>query len=101
MAKKRKRKPSDRGKAVRREAVFHEEFIDDLRVWVKDDRMTALRVLALVEDVMRDPVHGRGKPEPLKFLLSGCWSRRVTQEHRLVYRVTDERIDYLQARYHY
>jgi toxin YoeB len=61
----------------------------------------ALRVLDLVEAVMRDPFEGPGKPEALKFALSGCWSRRVTQEHRLVYRVTDESVDFLQARYHY
>jgi toxin YoeB len=51
--------------------------------------------------VMRDPFEGPGKPEPLKYMLAGCWSRRVTQEHRLVYRVTDEAIDFLQGRYHY
>lgn len=50
---------------------------------------------------MRDPFAGVGKPESLKFYLSGCWSRRVTQEHRLVYLVRDDRIDFLQARYHY
>ena len=102
MTKRRKGKHSKRGEtAVQRDAVFHEEFIEDLCAWVKDDRKIALRVLSLVEDVLRDPFCGRGKPEPLKFLLSGCWSRRITQEHRLVYRVTDERIDFLQARYHY
>ena len=50
---------------------------------------------------MRDPFEGLGKPEPLRYLLEGCWSRRVTQEHSLVYRVTDEVVDFLQARYHY
>jgi toxin YoeB len=50
---------------------------------------------------MRDPFAGIGKPEPLKFVLSGCWSRRITQEHRLVYKVSGNRIDFLQARYHY
>jgi toxin YoeB len=61
----------------------------------------AIRLLDLVEATVRDPFQGLGKPEPLRFLLAGCWSRRVTQEHRLVYRVSDERIDFLQARYHY
>jgi toxin YoeB len=55
----------------------------------------------LVEDILRDPFHGLGKPEPLRHLGSGIWSRRLTQEHRVVYRVTHERIDFLQARYHY
>ena len=84
-----------------REAVFHPEFREDLKYWVKADRKIALRVLELAEAVMRDPFSGIGKPEPLRFVLAGCWSRRVTQEHRLVYRVSANRIDFLQARYHY
>jgi toxin YoeB len=83
------------------EAVFQPEFPEDLQHWVQNDRKVALRVLELVEAVLRDPFTGIGKPEPLKFLLAGCWSRRVTQEHRLVYRVSGNRIDFLQARYHY
>ena len=85
----------------RRLAVFHPEFRDDLRHWMSTDRKTALRVLDLVEAVLRSPFQGPGKPEPLRFYLRDCWSRRVTQEHRLVYLVRDERIDFLQARYHY
>ena len=68
---------------------------------MKSERNTALRILDLVEATLRDPFEGVGKPEPLRYLLAGCWSRRITQEHRLVYRVGDERIDFLQARYHY
>ena len=85
----------------KRVAVFQPEFLQDLRFWVKNERTAAIRVLDLVEAVMRDPFVGPGKPEPLKYVLAGCWSRRVTQEHRLVYRVSDEAIDFLQARYHY
>ena len=85
----------------RRVAVFQPEFLQDLRSWVKNERAAAIRVLDLVEAVMRDPFEGPGKPEPLKHVLAGCWSRRVTQEHRLVYRVSEEAIDFLQARYHY
>jgi toxin YoeB len=55
----------------------------------------------MVEGILRDPFTGIGKPEPLKYEFAGCWSRRLTQEHRLVYRVTERRIDFLQARYHY
>jgi toxin YoeB len=55
----------------------------------------------LVDAILRDPLTGIGKPEPLRFVLTGCWSRRITQEHRLVYRVSPSRIDFLQARYHY
>lgn len=88
-------------KATSRQAVFHPEFREDLRYWVKSERNTALRVLDLVEATLRGPFAGAGKPEPLRYLLAGCWSRRITQEHRLVYKVGDERIDFLQARYHY
>ena len=84
-----------------RVAKFHPEFREDLRWWVKNDRNTALRILTLIEAVLGDPSGGIGKPEPLKHVLAGCWSRRVTQEHRLVYRVGEGRIDFLQARYHY
>ena len=88
-------------KQVRREAVFQPEFIDDLRYWVQTDRRIALRVLVIVEAVLRDPFTGIGKPEPLKYLAPGMWSRRLTQEHRVVYLVSDDRVDFLQARYHY
>ena len=86
---------------MKRLAVFQPEFREDLAHWVRSDRRTALRVLRLVEAVLRDPFEGEGKPEPLRYYLRGSWSRRVTQEHRLVYLVRDERIDFLQARYHY
>jgi toxin YoeB len=92
---------AQRGGGGRREAVFQPEFLEDLRHWVRTDRRTALRVLDLVECVLRDPFAGPGKPEPLRHALRGCWSRRVTQEHRLVYLVAEARIDFLQARYHY
>lgn len=85
----------------RREAVFHPEFREDLRYWVAMDRSVALRVFDLIEAIMRDPFVGIGKPEPLKYLAQGTWSRRIAQEHRLVYLVRADRIDFLQARYHY
>jgi toxin YoeB len=72
-----------------------------LRYWVETDRRVALRAFDLIEAVMREPFAGIGKPEPLKYLLAGAWSRRLTQEHRIVYLVGEERIDFLQARYHY
>ena len=81
--------------------MFHPEFRDDLRHWVDTDRKVALRALALIEAILRDPFQGIGKPEPLRYLVPGTWSRRLTQEHRVVYLVTDDRIDFLQARYHY
>jgi len=84
-----------------RVAVFQPEFREDLRHWVQTDRRVAMRILELVEAVMRDPFQGIGKPEPLKYLAPGVWSRRITQEHRLVYLVRDDRVDFLQGRYHY
>ena len=83
------------------ESVFLPQFLEDLRPWIETDRRIALRVLDLIEAVLRDPFDGIGKPEPLKYVLAGCWSRRITQEHRLVYRVAGTRIDFLQAKYHY
>ncbi len=68
---------------------------------METDRKVALRALDIIEAIVRDPVKGIGKPEPLNYLASGMWSRRLTQEHRIVYLVTEDRIDFLQARYHY
>jgi toxin YoeB len=82
-------------------AVFDPAFIDDLRHWVDADRRTARRLLELVEAILRDPFAGIGKPEPLKYLGSDVWSRRITQEHRCVYVVQDDRVHFLQGRYHY
>ena len=82
-------------------AVFQPEFVEDLRYWVETDRKLALRVFDMIEAILRDPYEGIGKPEPLKYMSPGAWSRRLTQEHRIVYLVRDDRIDFLQARYHY
>jgi len=83
------------------EAVFHPQFRQDLRYWVETDRKIAIRAFELIEGILRDPFTGIGKPEPLKYVLAGCWSRRLNQEHRIVYRVSGRRIDFLQGRYHY
>jgi toxin YoeB len=98
LAKHRKLEPRS---PIGRIAIFHPEFRDDLRLWIEQDRRVALRILDLVEATLREPFTGIGKPEPLKHLLAGAWSRRVTQEHRLVYLVQGNRVDFLQARYHY
>jgi len=84
-----------------RVAVFQPEFVEDLRFWVETNRKVALRALTIVQAALRDPFAGIGKPEPLKYLPSGTWSRRLTEEHRIVYLVSAGRIDFLQARYHY
>ena len=83
------------------ELVFDRDFLEDLAWWVAQDRKTALKIFELIEATRRDPFSGLGKPEPLKYLGSGTWSRRITQEHRLVYRVVGNRILFAQARYHY
>lgn len=84
-----------------RDACFDKAFLEDLHYWVETDRKTALRLLDLVEAVLRDPFAGIGKPEPFKHFVPGVWSRRLTQVDRFVYRVLDDRIDFLQGRYHY
>lgn len=82
-------------------SVFDSRFREDLVHWIEQDRKIALRILRLVEAVMRDPFSGEGKPEALKGLGPGVWSRRITQEHRLVYLVQKDRIHFSQARFHY
>jgi toxin YoeB len=88
-------------KKSERDAVFHPEFREDLKWWVNTERKIALRAFDLIEAIMSDPFSGIGKPESLKYLASGAWSRRLTQEHRIVYLVSEDRIDFLQCRYHY
>jgi len=69
--------------------------------WQSVDKKTVKRINRLIEDTLRDPCAGIGKPEPLRHVLQGCWSRRIDAEHRLVYLVEDEDLVILQARYHY
>ena len=85
----------------KRVAVLQDECREDLRYWVDTNRKTALRLLDLMEAVMRDPFGGIGKPEPLKHDFAGYWSRRITDEHRLVYKVTDTEVRIAACRYHY
>ncbi len=87
--------------SLQREAACHPEFLEDLQHWIETDRRTARRLLELMKAVVRDPLSGIGKPVPLKYLGSGVWSRRITQEHRCVYLVKGNRVEFLQGRYHY
>jgi toxin YoeB len=80
---------------------FDPSAFDDLTWWVEKDRKMALRIMKLIEEIQRDPFQGLGKPEPLRHELKGCWSRRIDDEHRLVYQVLDEKIRILACRYHY
>jgi toxin YoeB len=81
--------------------VFSEHAWDDYLYWQKTDRKIVQRVNALIKDVQRTPFEGVGKPEPLKHALSGWWSRRMTDEHRMVYKVDGDAILIAQLRYHY
>jgi len=96
-------KSQQRGPATKkqRDTIIQDECMEDLEYWVATDRKTALRVLNLMKEARRDPFSGIGKPEPLRHLGPDIWSRRITARDRLVYRVGDAFVDFLQARYHY
>ena len=81
--------------------TFTPTALDDLRYWLKTDKRQADRILALLEEIRRTPFDGPGKPEPLRFQLAGCWSRRIDREHRLVYQVEESEIVVISCRYHY
>ena len=81
--------------------VFADKAWEDFTYWLSHDRKIAKRIVRLIDDIERHPFEGVGKPEPLKYDLSGFWSRRITDEHRLVYAVEGDQILIAQARYHY
>ena len=81
--------------------VFADRGWEDFTYWVETDRKMAARIIRLIKDIEREPFEGLGKPEPLRHDLTGFWSRRITDEHRLVYAVDKERMLIAQARYHY
>lgn len=80
---------------------FDEDALEDLEYWVETDRKKTLRLLRIFRESLKDPFGGIGKPEPLKRELAGCWSKRLDDEHRVVYRVFDDRIEILSCRHHY
>lgn len=81
--------------------VFAPQAWDDYQYWQTADRTILKRINRLINEIRREPFAGIGKPEPLKYGLVGAWSRRITDEHRLVYRVVDDNLEIIQARYHY
>jgi toxin YoeB len=81
--------------------LLDSQAIDDLKWWITQDKRVALKIMELLEEIPKEPFTGKGKPEPLKYILSGCWSRRITLEHRLVYQVTNDYVRVLSCRYHY
>ncbi len=94
-------KETGRKRKKHRVTIIQDECMEDLEHWVATDRKTALRVFKLMKGTRGDPFRGIGKPEPLKHLGPDIWSRRITARDRLVYRVGDDFVDFLQARYHY
>lgn len=84
-----------------RQSIIAPQFRNDLLYWAETDRRKLIRLLNLMEAIEREPFKGIGKPEPLKHDKAGRWSRRLTQEHRIVYIVKEDRIEFLQARFHY
>lgn len=80
---------------------FDPSAFEDLAWWIQQDRKKALRIMKLIKEVQRTPFAGTGKPEALKHDLSGCWSRRIDDNHRLVYEVKEDKIRILACRYHY
>lgn len=81
--------------------LFLEDAWEDYLYWQNQDQKTLKRINKLIKDIQRTPFEGIGKPEPLKFDMSGLWSRRINEEHRLIYQVTNDHIIIVQCRYHY
>ncbi|NEQ99661.1 MAG: Txe/YoeB family addiction module toxin [Cyanothece sp. SIO2G6] len=84
-----------------RNITFTPDAFDDFTIWAKQDRKIYQKIVSLINDTLRQPFTGLGKPESLKHELSGCWSRCITDEHRLVYKVTDTEIIIVSCRFHY
>ncbi len=81
--------------------VFDENAFEDLVWWMNTDIKKAKKIISLIRETKRNPFEGIGKPEPLRHELSGCWSRRIDREHRLIYEVTEKEIRILACRFHY
>jgi len=81
--------------------IFSDEAWEDYLYWQEQDRRMVVRINRLIKETMREPFTGTGKPEPLKHALSGFWSRRINEEHRMVYKVEDGALLLAQLRYHY
>lgn len=100
-----KRRPNNRTESPdvpdERQAILHRAFRRDLSHWIGTDPRLALRIMRLIEEVLREPFSGLGKPEPLKYGLAGRWSRRITEEDRMEYSVARHAIHFRRARSHY
>ena len=86
---------------MKHKIVWHLDAWEDYLFWQKNDKKILRKINELIKEIIREPFSGIGKPEPLKHALEGHWSRRINQEHRLIYRVTDDAVYIAQCRYHY
>ncbi len=84
-----------------RNIIFSEASWDDYLYWQKNDKKNLKRINSIIKDIKRSPFEGIGKPEPLKHQLQGCWSRRIDNEHRLVYEIVKDTIRIVSCRFHY
>ncbi|MBC6431308.1 Txe/YoeB family addiction module toxin [Nostoc sp. HG1] len=84
-----------------KKVVFELEAFEELGQWATEDKKIFKKILQLIRDIQRDPFAGIGKPEPLKYELQGYWSRRITDEHRLVYKIEEDLLIILTCKYHY
>ena len=81
--------------------IFSDEAWEDYLYWQEQDRRMVVRINRLIKETKREPFTGNGKPEPLKHALAGYWSRRINEEHRMVYKIEDGALHIAQLRYHY
>jgi toxin YoeB len=84
-----------------RKVVFENQALEDFIAWASENKQNFKKISDLLKEIQRTPFLGKGKPEPLKHELKGCWSRRITDEHRLVYEVTNDLIVIISCKYHY
>ena len=84
-----------------RDIIFVPKAFKEYQEWISTDKKTALRIGDLIKDILRSPFDGTGKPEPLRYDFAGCWSRRINQEHRLIYSVTDTSVIIYSCYSHY
>jgi toxin YoeB len=84
-----------------RKVVFENQALEDFIAWASENKQNFKKIGDLLKEIQRTPFLGKGKPEPLKHELKGCWSRRITDEHRLVYEVTNDLIVIISCKYHY
>lgn len=80
---------------------FSSKAVEDLLYWASTGARKSLKIIKLVQEISRNPYEGTGMPEPLKHNLSGCWSRRIDKEHRIVYKIEKEKLIILSCRHHY